>query len=283
MTTTPQPTLALGQQVLPDSVLPSRDENNRPRGLVVVVRDVETRKVSSHLGPAGPGSNALYISTAADRGGVPFLAERWVGAVPDYIGYHGELVDDPVNQVPLGRLWRKACGTFAHHIASFSDHWHMLREPGFYSSGHNFTHTDESRLRNRVTLWWGIGVNGEAYRQVEEWMALDPIIDPNAHADLNWKVVQVSVADLMEKVCDNCQGFNILRRFNRRCEPLNWQTLLSGGMIALPDFEEEEWGPRSVIRNFVNLSSSAKRDIWDGLAQWNDKALEYYDENIASR
>ena len=218
------------------------------------------------------------------EGGFIFLGKISMGRVGrgiGYMDYEGELSLDPVNQVPLGREWKKALGTFAHHIAGFSDRWHMMREPGYYNTAHNFTHTDESNIRNRVTSWWGIGVCGEAYRLVDEWMALDPVVDPTLHADLNWKIGQASLEDMMADICANCQGSNILRRFNRRVQALNYQTALNSGLVVLPNFDEETWGPRSVVRRFTNLGSSARSEIWDQLAQWCDQALEYYDENIA--
>ena len=279
MTTEPPATLAVGEQYFPGMIVPSSNDL-----WLYQVNDPETREIVRLMASATVIDLSGPYQRVLDAGGIALLGQTPPNRSNGwgmYVGYDGVVGPDPVNQVPVGREWLKACATFANHIAAFADHWHMLREPGFYETGHSYTHTDESNIRNRVTLWWGIGVNGEAFRQVEEWMALSPIIDPTLSADLNWKVVQVDLADIMQKVCDNCLGFNILRRFNRRCQPLNWLTLLSSGMVALPDFAEEEWGPRSVIRNFTRLPSSEKRDIWNELAQLNDKALEYYDEKIA--
>ena len=254
----------------------------------VTRRLLEAHSVSDVTGAAG----SIRMRMENHPGMMPlfFLAEdpSWpdrsfiMGTEPPkYLGYDFTLNDDPVNQIPVGREWWKACGTFAHHIASFADHWQMLREDGFYATGHNFTHSDESNLRNRVTLWWGIAVNGEATRQVAEWMQLNPVIDPTAHADVNWKVAQATVENIMRIVCSDCQGFNILRRFNRRCQPLEMLSALTSGMIVAPDFSEETWGPRSVLRNFVRASGAEKQDLWNELAQWNEKALVYFDEKIA--
>ena len=216
-----------------------------------------------------------------------------------FLGYDGVVVDDPVNQWYEGRVWLEACGIFASHIAEFRDHYHMLREPGTFHVGNSVAHTDESNMRNKVTLWWGRGLNGEAFRQLVHWMppgsvikdptfenvGLSPIIDPTAHADLNWKVVQTSMATMMQTICDNCLGFNVLRRFHRRCRPIDWQTSLWGGILTVPDFTlspPETWSPRAVIRNFSLLSRADKNEIWDDLMLWNGRALDWYDENVAT-
>ena len=218
------------------------------------------------------------------------------GADDKFLDYEGHISDDPVNQWYEGRAWLEACGTFASHIADFRDHYHMLREPGTYDSGHSVAHTDESNMRNKVALWWGRGLNGEVFRQLVNWMppgsvlkdaafsevGLSPIIDTTAHADLNWKVVQTSLADTMRIVCENCLGFNILRRFHRKCRPIDWRTALGDGLLAVPDFTLDIWSPRSVIRNFSLISRTAKAEIWDDLMEWNGRALDWYDENVAT-
>ena len=198
-----------------------------------------------------------------------------------FLGHDGLLYDDHVNQIFHGRDWIKACGTLASHIAEFRDHYHMLRQPGTYGSGHDFEHTDESSLRNKVTLWWGRGLCGYAYKLVKEWMDLPVLPDPNAHADLNWRVGEAFVAEKMEIICENCLGFNILRRFHRRCRPLDWQTSLNGGILTVPEFSDEVWSPRAIMMNFAAQSRTARGEQWDDLVEWYGKALDYHDENIA--
>ena len=268
----------VGNEVLPGMTLPQGREYR-----LAVLRDRDTRGLMTINGTSPTGLMSAQ-SSALRNNGVIFLGLRSLGTVANFTGYmdyDGELSLVPVNQIPLGREWKKALGTFAHHIASFSDRWHMMREPGFYKNAHSFVHTDESNIRNRVTVWWGLGVCGEAYRLVDAWMALDPVIDPTLHADLNWKVGQATLEAMMADICANCQGTNILRRFNRKVEALNYQTALNSGLVVLPNFDEESWGPREVLRRFTHLGTSARNDIWDELALWCDKALEYYDENIA--
>ena len=270
----------LGEPYLPGMVLPPTAQYGYG---IVAVDDVEARHFIAFEN--GFATLSRYESWVR-QGYVPYVHDNEYGDYTygksvGYLGYDGSLHDGTVNQVPVGRVWKKALGTFAHHIASFSDRWHMMREPGFYNSGHSFVHTDESNMRNRVTVWWGIGVCGEAYRLVDEWMALDPVPDPTLHADLNWRIGQATLEDMMADICNNCLGDNILRRFNRRVQALNYQTALNSGLVVLPNFDEATWGPRFVLRRFTHLGTSARSDIWDELALWCDKAVEYYDENIA--
>ena len=283
MTTENEPVYAvLGEPYLPGMLLPP----GAPGYGIAIMDDVEARHFINHTGGYFP-TLSQYESWLR-QGYVPYVHDNeFVEFSPvynkraGYLAYDGRMHNGTVNQIPLGRGWKKALGTFAHHIANFSDRWHMMREPGFYKNAHSFIHTDESNMRNRVTVWWGIGVCGEGYRQVDEWMALDPVIDPNLHADLNWRVGQATLEDMMRDICNNCLGDNILRRFNRRVQALNYQTALNSGLVVLPNFDEETWGPRFVLRRFTHLGTSARSDIWDELALWCDKAVEYYDENIA--
>ena len=285
-----------GEPYLPGMVA----REGEPYGIVIVDNE-ETRHIQEGYGSGGgivlSGYN-FYIQ----RGLFVYVSQPWVvsGAADDkFLGYEGQLSDDPVNQWYKGREWLEACGTFASHIAEFRDHYHMLREPGTFHVGNSVAHTDESNMRNKVTLWWGRGLNGEAFRQLVSWMppgsvikdpafenvGLSPIIDPTAHADLNWKVVQTSMATMMQTICDNCLGFNVLRRFHRRCRPIDWQTSLWGGILTVPDFTlrpPETWSPRAVIRNFSLLSRADKNEIWDDLMLWNGRALDWYDENVAT-
>ena len=284
MTTGNEPVYAvLGEPYLPGMVLPPTAQYGYG---IAVMDDVEARhfirRTAGHFPTLSQYESWVrqgYVPYAHDADYQDFSSTYDKGA--GYLGYDGSLHNGTVNQVPVGRVWKKALGTFAHHIASFSDRWHMMREPGFYNSAHSFVHTDESNIRNRVTVWWGLGVCGEAYRLVDAWMALDPVIDPTLHADLNWRVGQATLEAMMADICANCQGTNILRRFNRKVEALNYQTALNSGLVVLPNFGEETWGPREVLRRFTHLGTSARNDIWDELALWCDKALEYYDENIA--
>ena len=211
-----------------------------------------------------------------------------------FLGYDGSVnpESEPVNQWFEGQPWMVACGIFASHIAEFRDHYHMLREPGSYDQGNTVAHTDESNMRNKVTLWWGRALNGEACRQLAHWMppgtivddpeiGLDPVITDQTPVDENWKIAQATISELMAVICDNCLGFNILRRFHRRCRPVDWRTSLNSGIITAPDFSQEFWSPRAIIRNFsYNSTPSEKVDIYNELMEWNGKALDWYDENV---
>ena len=211
-----------------------------------------------------------------------------------YLGYDGSIhsEDDPVNQWADGLVWMKACGIFAHHIAEYRDHYHMLRQPGTYSQS-SFTHSDESNLRNQATLWWGRALNGEAFRRLVGWMppgtivddpeiGLPSVIPEDARPHENWKLAQSDIASLMKRICDNCLGQNILRRFHRKCRPLDYLAALgSTGVLTVPDFTEDEWRVRHVIRNMQTLTPTRRTEIWDELMEWNGRALDYFDENIA--
>ena len=268
----------------------------------VIVDNEETRHVL-HGGSVSGFPVQHHYEFEFSRGRFAYVAKdvssRPSDNIDKFLGYDGVVVDDPVNQWYEGRAWLEACGTFASHIAEFRDHYHMLREPGTYDVGNSIAHTDESNMRNKVALWWSRGLNGEAFRQLVNWMppgsvikdpdlsdvGLSPIIDPTAHADLNWKITQTSIANLMKTICENCLGFNILRRFHRRCRPIDWRTSLGSGILTVPDFAlplPEMWSPRAIIRNFSLLSRTRKSEIWDELMEWNGRALDWYDENVAT-
>ena len=236
------------------------------------------------------------------RLGIPYVTNgnhdlykgQGISSPRGFLGYDGSLhlESDPVNQWHVGQPWMIACGTFASHIAEFRDHYHMLREPGSYNQGNSVAHTDESNLRNKVTLWWGRALNGEACRQLAHWMppgtivddltiGLNPVITDQTPADQNWKIGEATIKTLMDVICDNCLGFNILRRFHRRNRPIDWHTSLNSGIITAPDFDQEEWAPRAIIRNFSYNSTPSRRvEIYNELMEWNGRALDWYDENV---
>ena len=197
-----------------------------------------------------------------------------------FLGHDGLLYTNPVNQWYAGKPWMIAAGTFANNIAQFADHYHMLHQPGTFATGHELDHSDESNLRNKVTLWWGRGLAGETFKQLSEWFALPPIVPEGATVDENWRLVQPTIEALMQTVCDNCLGFNILRRFHRRCSPIDWNTALNSGLLTVPDFTQEEWAPRAVVRNFTLESRSRRTELWDDLMEWYGKALDWYDNNV---
>ena len=262
-----------------------------------VVDDERTR----HFNFASRGFLNLETFNGYSRGGILYVTDgdhtgfsSSDNTNQGFIGYDGSLhtEENPVNQWHDGLLWMKACGVFAHHIAEYRDHYHMLRQPGTYSQG-SFTHSDESNLRNRATLWWGRALNGEAFRRLSEWMppgtvvddpevGLPSVIPDNARPHENWKLVQPDIASLMKLICDNCQGQNILRRFHRKCRPLDYLAAMgSTGVLTVPDFTEDEWRVRRIIRSMQTLTPLQRTEIWDELMEWNGKALDYYDENIA--
>ena len=197
-----------------------------------------------------------------------------------YLGHDGRIYDDPVNQWFAGKSWIIAAGTFANHVAQFNDHYHMFHQPGTFATGHDLDHSDESNLRNKVTLWWGRALAGETFKQLSEWFALPPVIPEGATVDENWRLVQPTVEAHMQIVCDNCLGFNILRRFHRRCSPIDWNTALNSGLLTVPDFDQERWSPRAVVRNFTLESRSRRTELWDDLMEWYGKALDWYDDNV---
>ena len=166
-----------------------------------------------------------------------------------------------------------ACGVFASHISGYIGHDHMLAQPGTYATGHDLSHSEESSLRHKTAMWWGRGINGEAFRQLANWMppgtvvddpeiGLNPVVPDNAAFDDDWRLVQPSIETTMRIVCDNCMGFNILRRFSRKCDPITFSSALGFGLVIVPNFQEEAWVPRSTIRTFAHLSASARRDTW---------------------
>ena len=232
----------------------------------------------------------LYVCDASAM--YPPESARPVHPKGKYLDYAGHIVVDPVNQWVTGRAWMKACGVFASHISAFRGDDHMLAQAGTYDSGHALVHSDESIMRHKVTMWWGRGLNGEACRQLAHYMppgtivadpeiGLDPVITEQTPTDKNWKIVEATIADTMRIICDDCQGFNILRRFQRRCQPFNFLTSLNNGMVVAPNFEDEEWGPRAIVRNFSFEGRARRIEIHDELMAWNDRALTYFDENIA--
>ena len=197
-----------------------------------------------------------------------------------YLGHDGFLSADPVNQWYAGKDWMIAAGTFASHIAEFRDHYHMLRQPGTYSTGHDVAHSDESNLRNKVTMWWGRGLAGETFKQLSEWFALPPITPAGATVDEDWRLVQPTIENLMRVICDNCLGYNILRRFHKQCRPIDWNTALNSGLLTVPDFSQQEWAPHGVISNFTLLNRTARAERWDDLMEWYGKCLDWYDNNV---
>ena len=270
----------------------------RPYGYAVL-DDELTRH---HVFASAPFPIGIETVNHQSRNGVLYVTDgdhsiyRGINVPRGFLGYDGSLhlENDPVNQWHAGRDWMVACGTFASHIAEFRDHYHMLREPGSYDQGNTVAHTDESNMRNKVTLWWGRALNGEACRQLAHWMppgtfvddpaiGLDPVITAATPADQNWKIGQATIETLMAVICDNCLGFNILRRFHRRCRPIDWRTSLNSGIITAPDFSDDSWSPRAIIRNFsYNSTPSEKVDIFNELMEWNGKALDWYDENVST-
>ena len=209
-----------------------------------------------------------------------------------YLGYDGSLQDDPVNQWANGEMWMKACGVFASHMSAFRGDDLMLAQADTYDIGHALVHSDVSILRTKVTFWWGRALNGEACRQLAHYMppgtivndpeiGLNPIITATTPADENWKIAEATIAGIMAIICDDCQGFNILRRFQRKCQPLEFLTSLNNGMVIAPDFSEDEWRPRSIVRNFSFLNRADRIEIHNELMEWNGRALTYFDENIA--
>ena len=213
----------------------------------------------------------IYVATGIQGG---------VSVAGKYLGHDGLIYDDPVNQWYAGKPWMIAAGTFANHVAQFNDHYHMLHQPGTFSTGHDLDHSDESNLRNKVTLWWGRAYAGETFKQLSEWFALPPIVPAGATVDEDWRLVQPTIEAHMQTVCDNCLGFNILRRFHRQCRPIDWNTALNAGLLTAPEFSQEEWAPHAVIRNFTLQSRSRRTELWDELMEWYGKALEWYDNNI---
>ena len=214
-----------------------------------------------------------------------YVAQGLQGGVPSrgkYLGYDGYLQDEPVNQWAAGRPWMVAVGLFASHIAEFHDHYHLLRQPGTFDSGHDFTHSDESNLRNRVTLWWGRALAGEVYRRLREWIDLDPHVTAATPDDRNWKLRQADIEALLMTICDNCLGFNILRRFHKRCDPLAWQAAMTNGLLAVPNFDEDLWIPRGIVANFSTLNRSSRSDKWDDLMEWWGRGKDWYDENVTA-
>ena len=282
-----------GEIYTPDMVMPP----NAPKQYGYVV--VDNERTRHFFAGSGSFPSLATYNYEGFAHGVFYVFDgihSWLsGSHPKgFLGYDGSVheEDDPVNQWYAGLEWMKACGTFAHHIAEYNDHYHMLRQPGTFSSGHTLTHSDESNMRNKVTLWWGRALNGEVFRRLVEWMppgtivhdmtiGLPSVIPAAARPHENWKLVEPEIASLMQLICDYCQGQNILRRFHRRCQPLEYLTALGSGVLAVPDFSEDVWRVRRSIRNMQTSTPTQRVEVYDELMEWNGKALDYYDENVA--
>ena len=279
-----------GEIYTPDMIMPPNVD--RQYGYAIV--DDERTRHFYQTGPNFPApskyshsdhAHGVFYSTNGDLTDYPGNYDN------GYLGYDGYAGYPPVNQWVSGLSWITACGTFASHIAEFRDHYHMLRQPTNYDQGHSFTHSDESNIRNKATLWWGRGLNGEVTRRIAEWMppgtivddstiGLPSVIPQDARPHENWKLVQPEIEGLMQIICENCLGSNILRKFHRRADAMTYLSAMGSGLLAVPDFTEDVWRIRTSVRNFTLESRAARNEIWGDLMEWNGHALDWFDENV---
>ena len=93
-------------------------------------------------------------------------------------------------------------------------------------------------------------------------VGLPSVITSEMRPHENWKLVLPDIESMMQLICDNCLGFNILRRFHRKCQVLEYLTSVAFGPDRRAGFHGRRMaGPQSGPHHADDAFIDANRNL----------------------
>ena len=195
-----------------------------------------------------------------------------------YFDYNGDVVQDPVNQVPYLQKYREHASRFAHEL----------------NFGMGFKTSQDASARDRETTWDLFTASiGHVWHKYEDWESLDPeelIVGGVYDATLLWKRSLEDMAGYDAALCGQCDVSMYASRFMIKADLPSFRIYYNSGIIPTINRDTTPWSPHGVLAaaQTYGLPTQAAIDaalleFFTGNEEYYHKALEYYANIVGAR